>query len=936
MKRLLPTILLLLAVLSAAAQDNAYKEYSDTLTVLLERHSGIPRNPLELKKVLKRQRQVDLYFSSTLGNTPWREQDISWFRCKAQNLLPSVWEGYRVGEIFAGRVNLNDLTTRRPGTDGKPNKIRNPFRKKDQRGGNMVRRNGAAYFEKGLSGRHIAVWQSHGRYFNESRGYWDWQRATLFGTVEDMYTQSYVLPFLIPMLENAGAYVLTPRERDLNRFEAVCDNDPSFSIRGDGVRAAGLYEEKGKWRNGGQGFADSCAVLELGCNPFAAGSFRETEVVPSDKSQATARWEATVPARGSYAVYVSYVTTSSSSSCARYRVKHNGGTSEFIVDQRKGGSTWIYLGSFDFDGRAEVTLDNGTPKGCRYIAGATVSADAVRIGGGMGKVGRSSDGSDLQTSGMPSFAEGALYSMVWSGTGSCADKWDNDYTRDFASRGAWVEKLRKERGIPFDLSLAFHTDAGIRDLDSLVGTLAIYSSSCDGSRNFPDGSSRQCSRLLADYVQTQVCEDNGLARRYIWDKGYSESRTCGVPALLLELLSHQNFNDMKRGLDPAFRFNVCRSVYKGILKFLADYYGCEYAVQPLPVHKFSALLKGNSAVLSWAPTEDPLEPTAVAKRYVVYTRVDGGAWDDGFRTSSKSCTLKIAEGHIYSYKVVAEGDGGSSFPSETLSLGIPKGSTGSSNVLVVNGFCRVGAPAYHDSDTHAGFDYAEDSGVQYGNGICYIGPQYEFNRLSSYVCDSYPGFGACSDEYAGNIQAGNSFDYPYIHGKALMRAGYRFCSCGRDSYEQEHFSCSGLDLICGKQRDSVFTAAMKSAVEEHLRNGGKMVVSGAYIASDPSADGWTEKVLGYRMQDSHAGRDGKVLLPDSSPFGEFRTSPNPEIYSVENADALQGNAGFRTILRYAQRHESAAVSDGRIAAFGFPLETLGDEERLSEIFKGIF
>lgn len=92
MKRLLPTILLLLAVLSATAQDNAYKEYSDTLTVLLERHSGIPRNPLELKKVLKRQRQVDLYFSSTLGNTPWREQDISWFRCEAQNLLPSVWE----------------------------------------------------------------------------------------------------------------------------------------------------------------------------------------------------------------------------------------------------------------------------------------------------------------------------------------------------------------------------------------------------------------------------------------------------------------------------------------------------------------------------------------------------------------------------------------------------------------------------------------------------------------------------------------------------------------------------------------------------------------------------------------------------------------------------------------------------------------------------
>ena len=68
---------------------------------------------------------------------------------------------------------------------------------------------------QGLTGRHIAVWHSHGRYYERTLDRWEWQRARLLQTVEDLYTQSYVLPFLVPMLENAGANVLVPRESRL-------------------------------------------------------------------------------------------------------------------------------------------------------------------------------------------------------------------------------------------------------------------------------------------------------------------------------------------------------------------------------------------------------------------------------------------------------------------------------------------------------------------------------------------------------------------------------------------------------------------------------------------------------------------------------------------------------------------------------------------------
>ena len=69
--------------------------------------------------------------------------------------------------------------------------------------------------KKGLDGKVIAMWQSHGFYFEPKLNRWEWQRARIFQTVEDLYTQSFVMPYLMPMLENAGAYVMSPRERDI-------------------------------------------------------------------------------------------------------------------------------------------------------------------------------------------------------------------------------------------------------------------------------------------------------------------------------------------------------------------------------------------------------------------------------------------------------------------------------------------------------------------------------------------------------------------------------------------------------------------------------------------------------------------------------------------------------------------------------------------------
>ena len=101
--------------------------------------------------------------------------------------------------------------------------------------------------EKGLEGRHIALWGSHGLYYELGNARWEWQRARIMQAVEDKYPTSYVLEYVAPMLENAGANVLMPRERDTNPLESIVDED--------GQLATGHYSEKNghrKWKEGNE------------------------------------------------------------------------------------------------------------------------------------------------------------------------------------------------------------------------------------------------------------------------------------------------------------------------------------------------------------------------------------------------------------------------------------------------------------------------------------------------------------------------------------------------------------------------------------------------------------------------------------------------------------------------------------------------------------
>jgi hypothetical protein len=447
---------------------------------------------------------------------------------------------------------------------------------------------------QGLAGRHIALWHSHGWYYSDDADRWLWQRPRMFTAVEDMLPMGFVLPFLVPMLENAGAVTLLPRERDFQPKEVVVDETDRAA------RFTGEWEEADD-----PGFQPGLVPLPKDVNPHAQGTHRVAVCTgPESERFPSVSWTPRIPADGDYAVTVAYGAASDRATDACYVIRHAGGMTRRLVNQRMAGHTWVYLGTFTFR-QGMSSLDGSVALEARSASpGATVSADAVRFGGGMGTVeigGR--------TGGQPRHMEAAHLWQQYAGappelTYRTDGDW-NEYTQDYASRPEWVNWMhgapngpnsdRDHPGlrVPVDLSMAFHTDAGITD--GIAGTLMIVTSHAQGSVeqvHHPDGRPRWLNRELGDLVQTQVVEDiratfsPDWTRRQLWTRdgrrSYAESRRPNVPSILLELASHQEFNDQTSLQDPRFRSLVSRAIYKGMLRWIAAENGFEPVVQPLP------------------------------------------------------------------------------------------------------------------------------------------------------------------------------------------------------------------------------------------------------------------------------------------------------------------------------------------------------------------
>ncbi len=761
--------LLLVTPLSAENLKRYIPAGQDSINVYLHTLAYF-KHPVKIEKIIADSDSVKFYFKKTLRELPFREDNIEQLYSIARKVLPKKYRNRKL-QIYSAGVPIEHYISSYYSSSAKHlGRQRTPYQ-----GAPWIQMHDRPYkITQGLDQRHIAIWAGHGRYYNPTDSVWKWQRAPLFSTIEDIFPHTIMTDFIIPMLENAGAYVLTPRERDYNTSEIIVDNDSPFYTERNVSRRTVWTDAQVP------GYGETKAIFSSDVNPFTSGKSR---IISASKEcdHPLATYLPWFPETAEYAVYVSY-TSLPVSGTATYTIRHSSGTETVAVDQRRGGNTWIYLGTYLFtegESAQGVSISIGESQPDKFI-----STDAVRFGGGMGIVAR---GSTL--SGLPKFLEGARYSLQAYGFpqevfNPMEDS--DDYKDDYISKGLWVNALKNDYDIPVDMAIAVHTDAGVVQCDSIVGTLAIYKEESDGSFHYSDGSPRRTARELADIVQTTVVEDiralyrENWSRRGLRDRSYMEARTPDVPTVLLEMFSHQNSNDMKCALDPKFRFILSRAIYKGILRYLSFVYDTPYTVQPIPVRNFAVEIQEESrrsakAVLTWSPSHDSLEPSAKPTSYLVQTRITKpdsphmSGFDHGVVVSDSCYTVEIEANKIYSFRVIALNEGGASFPSEILSAGyVPR----APKVLLVNSFTEVSAT-----------NFITGEGTPYIRDYAYIGKQYDFDTTSVWISDDQPGFGASHTDHIGTRREGNTFDYPYTFGKAILLSGKTFTSCSLTAYE---------------------------------------------------------------------------------------------------------------------------------------------------------
>lgn len=809
----------------------------------------------------------------------------------------------------------------------------------------------------GLSNRHIALWASHGRYYDQKKGLWKWQRPNLFCTTEDLFTQTIVVPYLIPMLENAGATVFTPRERDWQTKEIIVDNDKGVSGEGSWY---GEHTEKEPWTDTGErGFGFRNGILRDGENPFTMGTARMIRTTKKE-DKAIAIWQPNFKEEGRYAVYVSYQTMQKSVDDAHYIVRHKGQETHFIVNQKMGGGTWVYLGTFDFDKGENpfncVALTNQSKRK------GVVTADAVRFGGGMGNIERGGD-----ISHMPRCLEAARYYAQWAGapysiygnkTGT------DDYAEDINTRSLMTNWLaggspyvptKEGKNVPIELSLAVHSDAGYeRDGKSLVGSLAICTTSFNDGR-LNSGISRFASQDFIEALRSNVTRDLSKKYkrwnwRYLWDRNYSETRLPEVPSAIIETLSHQNFPDMKLGQDPNFKFTMARSIYKTILRYVSQMHRRPCIVQPLQPHLFKATLTGDNKVkLSWKAQDDELEPTAVPTSYNIYVAAGSGGFNNGTNVRGTSYTMELEPGVMYRFKVTAVNRGGESFPTSTLSAYYQPGAT--KTAMVINGFSRLSAPAVRDNIHEQGFDIEEDAGVSYGLTAGWSGKQQCFNK-STMGSTEPNGLGYSGNEMAGNFVMGNTFDYVYTHADAIAATKkYNVVSCTSETVESgivDLINYDVVDLALGLQKYDANSTVFYKSIPSMLRNKlsayvlghGKLIASGAYIGSDLQHDDervWLESTLkvaygGAIHTDTISGIKGMGTEFD------FYRQLNPTHYAATKCDVLMPVSTAFCPLQYANGMSAGVAyrgNDNATFTMAFPFECIIDRNKRLSIMNGI-
>lgn len=181
--------LILLCILALPVQAQlTLQQLGDSLTDYTG-FSSVWSSKVRVKQMRVNRNNITLKTNRTLHDVRWSPASIADIKRKVSRWILGHEKGNVT--IYTGRVDIETLVTDCA---------------KSQSGTGKCSTGKC----RDLADRNIVLWPSHGLYYNKTRDEWIWQRATLWTTVEDLFSHEYVR-LVRRMLENAGASVYMPR-----------------------------------------------------------------------------------------------------------------------------------------------------------------------------------------------------------------------------------------------------------------------------------------------------------------------------------------------------------------------------------------------------------------------------------------------------------------------------------------------------------------------------------------------------------------------------------------------------------------------------------------------------------------------------------------------------------------------------------------------------
>ena len=107
-------------------------------------------------------------------------------------------------------------------------------------------------------------------------------------------------------------------------------------------------------------------------------------------------------------------------------------------------------------------------------------------------------------------------------------------------------------------------------------------------------------------------------------------------------------------------------------------------------------------------------------------------------------------------------------------------------------------------------------------------------------------------------------------------------------------------------------ANLRHALTNYLQAGGRLLLSGAHIASDMTSEedkAFVKEQLHYEFRTTHASKTGKLRVERMLKKGNysFRTEPNETMLHTENADGIYPAEGGVVVARFPEANVAAAI-----------------------------